>query len=92
MIAVALALALATGGIAIVGDATCPAPTEVASQVAALGPAPGGDAPTAKVIVARTERTLRLSPSLEMSSPGIGLTIGDNFTWRATPMRLPKER
>ncbi len=60
MIAVALAVALALRGIDVVGDATCPAPAEVAAQVAALGPAPDGDAPTAKVIVARTERTLRL--------------------------------
>jgi len=67
MIAVALAvaaLALAPGGLEIVGDATCPAPAEVAAQVTALGPAPStaprGDAAAAKVIVARTERTLRL--------------------------------
>jgi hypothetical protein len=64
-VALAVALALAPGGIAIVGDATCPTPAEVAAQVAALGPAtdataPDGDAPTAKAIVARTERTLRL--------------------------------
>jgi hypothetical protein len=64
-VALAVAVALAPGGIAIVGDATCPAPAEVAAQVAALGPAPGaatpsGDAAAPKVIVARTERTLRL--------------------------------
>jgi hypothetical protein len=57
---IALALTLALGGIDVVGDATCPAPDEVAAQVAALGPAPAGDAPTAKVIVARTARALRL--------------------------------
>ncbi|HEX4406095.1 MAG TPA: hypothetical protein VH560_14755 [Polyangia bacterium] len=60
MIAATLAVLVALGGVEIVGDATCPAPAEVAAQVATLGPAPVGDAPTAKVIVARTERALRL--------------------------------
>jgi hypothetical protein len=61
-----LVLALAPGGVKIAGDATCPAPAEIAARLAEFIPAaagasgPSGALPAAKVIVARTDRAMRL--------------------------------
>jgi hypothetical protein len=61
-----LVVALAPGRVEIVGDATCPAPAEIAARLAELIPAaagtsgPSGALPAAKIIVARTDRAMRL--------------------------------
>jgi hypothetical protein len=58
--------ALATGGLEVTGDSTCPAPADVASRLAGLAPAhaaepaPAPEASTARVIVTHDGTALRL--------------------------------
>jgi hypothetical protein len=65
--ALVVVLALAPGGVEVVGDATCPTPADVAARLGGLVPATaaaveaGDGRGAARVIVARTEGTMRLA-------------------------------